>query len=118
MGKKTVILIFLLLPFLSQAEDSVEFCGEEIMPISPLEPVWPGELAGGLETKTLSATVSLKFIVNELGRTENIEVVRSSYYVYVRGARRTVAKTKFHKPHLKCIKYMDISYEEAHIEAQ
>lgn len=51
MGKKTVILIFLLLPFSSQAEDSVEFCGEEIMPISPLEPVWPGGTSRRLGNK-------------------------------------------------------------------
>ena len=114
MGKKILILTFLLLPFLSHAEDSVEFCGEEVIPLSPLELVWPGAPAGGSEAKTISETVSLKFIVNELGVTENIEVVGSSSYVYVRGARRTIAKTKFHKPHLKCIKYMDIRYEEAH----
>jgi len=113
MGKQIVILIFLLLPFLSHAEDSAEFCGEEIIPLSPLELVWPGAPAGGLEAKTISESVSLKFIVNELGKTENIDVVGASSYAYVRGARRVIAKTKFHKPHVKCIKYMDIRYEEA-----
>jgi hypothetical protein len=104
-------LLLLLLAFHSNAESALNECNENITPLNPLELQWPGLPAGGVTEHVISETVTLKFIVNNQGKPRNIEVVESTSKIYVRGAKRTIAKTLFVSPLQECIRYMKVKYE-------
>ena len=109
-----IVLLLLLVPLAlgSNAENKLSECAEDIAPLESLILQWPGLPAGGVKKHKISETVTLKFIVNRQGAAENIKVVDFTSRVYLRGAKRTIAKTRFQPPKEICIKSMKIQYQD------
>lgn len=111
MVQQTFSFLLLLFAFGGNAELTLNKCSKDIVPLASLELIWPGLPAGGAEERVISESVALKFIVNAEGVTENIEVVNSTSRGYELSAKRTIFKTRFIPPKVKCIKYMAVQYE-------
>ncbi|WDT86643.1 energy transducer TonB [Alteromonas sp. 009811495] len=113
MKKTSLLLLMLTVPVChSNSESALNKCNEKVIPIAPLELVWPGLPAGGVTENNISETVTLKFTVNNHGQPMDIEVINSTSRVYDRAAKRTIAKTIFISPLQECVKYMKVKYED------
>ena len=120
MIKKTSLLLLLAIMHVchSNAEPALNECSEKIIPVSPLKLAWPGLPAGGVTEHVISETVTLKFIVTIQGKPSNIEVINTTSRIYVRGAKRTIARTQFVSPIQECIKYMKVDYEDVILDGK
>jgi hypothetical protein len=101
--------IFLFL--LSLTTEAIEQCSSKVEPVKPVQLVWTSLPAGGLGPDGLFEVIKLEFIVDSGGRTSNIEILEATSKVMLRAAKKTIAKTDFNAPIVKCKKHMVLTYE-------
>ena len=112
MRRLRVALIFLGLVSIGNTIANVSKCSENIAPVKPLILVWPGLPSGGIEQELKTEIVSLRFLLLPTDEVAEITVISSTSKVYNRAARRTTLNTKFSHVNTKCLKVIDLKYEQ------